>query len=621
MGYDRDRLAALRAAMHRSVDELDRISPIDPAATSAARSVSTIRTTLRDRWLPVIDSILGCVALDGRSPVHLDSSDLRNAWLLEMQTLGWQVLADPIDLAEPFDPSDVTVGAVAALGSALAEGDLERLLDTPDELAWLTRVLRSVADDAVLLSTFRTAIGGDATWAAVLDHLGRARAAADQQTEWHPHDFARRDHLRSVDDAIGAVVEIYAAGPHGGHRAWVPTVVQLVEPYTAALLLQHLQMYRPLNATTLALICHQLLLRWFDAPIDANPWVDQYWGGDNTADVLFPLLSAQPAAAAAFLRRVAERPELVLVSAQHDRLVENLLLVGTSPENMNPDDAGRVLRSMIGYIRLPEANIRLARDGVTTSAHAILGSVIAPWLMQFGARADEWAWNADDGDEVLRWVLADADGAARLADATKQWQRRATTWQLIGDDGRIDDRALNDVATMFEQIDRAFRDAQIAAAAETLFWTNTAFWLAQTLASSLVEATPAAPIASSAISMVSTRVRSALEDQHVLASAAAVRADARATYHSRLMDTAVIAVIACVGTLIDNGMLPADALEPLDLTAGSAGSTRCTAEETGRRLRLFVASLEPDLDPLTYESLLLVTDVFAGPLVSRLLCE
>lgn len=632
MGYDRDRLEVLRSAMRRAVDEIDGRRCDDVAAGDAARVAATIRRSLADHWLQLLDGLLGCVAFEQRTPAHLDDGDLRNAWLLAVQAAGWQVVTDP-EAGWFADPTGrvPTEHEVRALAEALAHGELGDLLDTPSELIWLTSTMHSVVADPVLSAAFRDILGGDERWAYVFDHLGGDRGRAAQRMLDDPDDPNDTDlagHVRRFDDAIAALTAVYAAGPHGGRGAWYPSVTHCTEPYTAALILDNLG--ATLAASVLAAVAHDVVERWYDPSSPTAPWRDQHWGGDNTADLVFRVLAQRPSAATSFLLLAADRPELVFLTAEHDDVVNALIVAGTDPASTDPAEAGRIVTNMIGYLRDPGWQVSPTRDGVTLNAHAIMGSVIAPWLLQFGSRSDDWAWTPDDGDSALRWVISDAAAMARLGEARGQWQHQIAEASLIGRDGRIDEHALHELADMCAQLELALRDQEIDDAASARLFADVAFFIGELVVPMAFQTTTGGVVADVAVAAISPVVRAWMEDQGwIPPNEAEARDQAQTRFGSRLIDTGVIAVVGAVGQLVERGVLPAAVLDRLELDLGPEsgdvdghgdGHGGCTAEEAARRLRAFVTDLELELDPLTYESLLLVADVFAGPVVGRIAC-
>jgi hypothetical protein len=589
MGFDREHLQSLRRSMRRAAAELAAVRSDDPDARESVATARSVCAVLTFDWLPVIDAILTCVALDDGG--------------------GWQVIADPLP-----GPGGVAVTADEArelvawllgdhLEGAVSNADLVRLADTLD----------AIAGDRALTGAFRDAIGDDHHWARLLDHVGIVRAGVADVLSRDPHDGALATSIAALDRALGALATTYASGPHDGHHAWYPTVVQYVEPYTAALLITHLD----LGSRMLAAVSDDVLRRWFDAGFERQ-WADQYYGGDNAADLLFVKLAADPVAAAAFLLRTADRPELVLLTAQHDHHVEALLVTGTSPTNMSAADAGRVIVPMIAYVRAPGWQFAGMRDGVTGSAPAILGGVVAPWLLQFGPRAAQWHWSADDGDDAIRWLIDDPAAAEHLLTAVEQWSGGSWSTGLIADDGSVRAEALHDLAAMVVHLDLAFRDAEITAGAEARLWTSIGVVVAELVVPALFTNPAVGLGVDVAVTALSPAVGAALRRNGVLpANEDEARRSADDRFGSRLTETAVVAVMTTVGHLVDAGQLRPEVLERLDLT-GVDGS--CPAAETNRRLREFVMGLEGDLDPLTFESLLIVTDVFAGPVIGPLAC-
>src|SRR5690606_38410934 len=50
-----------------------------------------------------------------------------------------------------------------------------------------------------------------------------------------------------------------------------------------------------------------------------------------------------------------------------------------------------------------------------------LGVLVAPWLMQFGGRADDWGWSLTDGIDAFHFAVADETAFADLEQATDRW--------------------------------------------------------------------------------------------------------------------------------------------------------------------------------------------------------
>src|SRR4051794_7443195 len=94
MGYDRELLHCLRQAMERSVVELDGIRSNDPEAAEAMRSIASTRSLLRDTWLPFVDSLLGCRAMEDYRRVDLDAA-MSDPWVGMVSAMnGWSVTTD-----------------------------------------------------------------------------------------------------------------------------------------------------------------------------------------------------------------------------------------------------------------------------------------------------------------------------------------------------------------------------------------------------------------------------------------------------------------------------------------------------------------------------------------------
>ena len=605
VGFDRELLDGLRSAMIRSLDELMTIRSglqhgAEHAAGGAIDRLNWIDATLRHSWLPAVDQLLACSALDERRPV-------------DRYRAGWHVVVDQLERSSGDATGwTLTIADVGALADGLARGQ-QGLLDTAPQRRTLMRTLHSITADPALLAAFRAALGDDERWAVMFDRLGLARivAATEQPAE-----------IASLDATIEALADVYAAGPHEGRVGWYPVITELVEPYTAALLLGRLH----LGGTMLALVAHQVLVRWADHPTDGGLWIDQEWPGDNTADLLFAQLADHPEAAVRFLTRCADRPGLLVLTAEHDARVEELLVAGTNPRIASSAEAGRIIVALIDELRRTDWTMVALRDGVTPSAHALMGTIIGPWLLQFGPRADEWGWDARQGDDALRWVISDADAAERLTVGSEVWVAALAGPPLIGSDGRTDVRRLHELGELFVQLELAFRDEQIAEATAARFWTDATFFTIDLVAPWAAGGLggPVAGVAGDvAAEVVSPRVRAILERTGMIPPGAGeTSVVAQARFGDRMSDIAVVAVAATVTDLVAAGRLPATAVDALEgALAATDGDRACAADDTGHALRTYVEGLAGDLDPLTFESLVLITDVFASPATGRLLCD
>lgn len=599
MAFDRENLQALRTAMRRADEQLGNQISCDPLAANVTSAVTRVRQAFQQKWLPVLDGILQCMALEARNPVQIDPTGLQPVWLPPYTAEGWQVVADPMS------PLTVSAAQATALGTSLADGDLDALLDSEAELVWLAGVLAIIADDSALTVAFRNAFDGDEPWAEVFTRIGAAHGASGQHLAFKPGTIEDQQRLELLEQLIGSLAVTYASGPHTGRTGFYPTVITLVEPYTAALIVAHATM----NSRMMATASVDILSRWYADVADRFVYPDFAGTGPNTADILFTALAADSAAATAFLLLVNGQPELVLRAAHDDGSVEQLLLAGTNPAYVSAELAGRILVPLIEVIGAwSYGSMGTAVRGEDLAP--LMGSVFAPWLPQFGPRAAEFGWDRGQGDSVLAWLLANG-AAANLAAGIASWHDRLASEPLIRDNGTIDIFTLNEMLAMFMQLEIAVRDADISRAAADRILTDAIFYLAQTLLPNAARGSVVVGIAADvAMSAAAPAIRSWMEDQGwVPPNEAGARAAAQAKFGSRVADIAVLSVLGAIGQLIDSGKLPPEVLDRLDLS-NPAG---CVATETADRLVEFGYSLEADLDPLTFTSVMLIIEAVAGP--------
>lgn len=605
LGYDRELLGALRSAMRRSRDELRGLRSDDPDAIDALRVVASGRSLLDEVWLPVLDGLMSCTALDQRRPVRLELGDLRAAVLLDRQGRGWQITTDPLETG-----AGVVVPLVdeaRAIGVRLAD-DTE-MWDVA-ELSWLIDRLRAIAAEPMASSALRAQLDG-AAWAVVFDRIGLDRLRQSHLLAGDPdHDIAatRRDQL---DQLIAVLADVYSSGPHTGHAPWYPTVAGDLDPYSAALLLTALD----LDPRVAAGAAVDVLTSWLDGHDQHRWWADQFSAGDNAADLLFRWLATDGEAAQSFVERASARPDLLFRTAHLDASVVAVLVAGTSPDRVGPSDAGAVIRPLLAWAHQQDSSLGPVTDGGVDDVRAVLAPVVAGWLFQMGPRADDWGWNPDEADAALRWVIADEVAAAELVSSLDAWHRQLAATPLLVADGRLDDVALHDLASVFAQLQVAMRDEELADAAAARFWADATFMVGQLLVSALVPGGPAVSVAADlALSGVSPISQQWLQRHGLPHDPDEAAAEIGARFGSRTSDTAVVAVVGVVGQLIERGVLPADALDALRLDDIDTGGDSCEPAIVDERLHEFVRGLEPSLDPATSNGLLTVLYAFSNPL-------
>lgn len=469
LGYDPDLVDALQRAMRRALDELDLVHCADVEATAAMQQVLRCRSLLADTWLPFVDGLLRCRAMDGYQPVRIDAGDLLGTWLAAAIPAGWRILSDPLfvsGLAVSGAPAAITPDQARALGEALSGATDGESLDA-DEIAWLASTLGGIAADADLRAAFLPALT-TAGWTALCNQLARnrqlqmtaallydGRASAAERTGWADID--------AVFAALGAAL----VSNHEVHPFSDATL--LVEddmtPLAAALLVQHLD----LDADTLAALTRQLVQRE-RVLIDTTAETQL---GPRAADLLLATIARTPRAATAYVLLTIDDPDLLLESSFDPQLGVQVATLGTDPTNMTADQAEHTVPQLVRWFldASRTANSLVYNPALASGA----AEVIAPYLLPLLRSTDDgWGVPARERRAVQQLVIGDSRAFDRLL--AKRDQIAATLGTpLSGGDAEARIAAVRDIADVLAFIDTMQRaqvigQAQDAQAEWELMW-------------------------------------------------------------------------------------------------------------------------------------------------------
>lgn len=574
LGYEPDRVLALREVLRRTVDEL--VAVHNPDAAAAPAMADVVRAARRiGGWTPTLTDVLGCTATSVFVTASLPAGDIRFAALRLLSDVGWQVVADPYLMVGPPLPH-ISATEAAALATALSTGDIEAWLDTEDEIAWLIGRLGIIQADPAAADAFRRALDQGLVFGCVADAWLAAPAGTGGPVR---QVFGRLTALMAPVDSLGT---------------WLEARDVQLEPVAMALLLDSLEVAGVgLAGDELAQWCDHVLQRWRSPPDHGPGWSDDLddLDGRRTGDLLLPLLVDDPQAATAFLLLASEHPDVVFHTTNDGGLVNAVLLTGTNPDVAGVEEAGIIIVGLLDWLQVHSMWIAGGSIGGGYDVRGLLGGLIAPWLLQFGARPDAWGWTRADGDAALRWVLRDEAALRGLIASMNSWQRAMADMQLIDGDGRVAHGAVSDLAAMFSQLQGAFTRESISAAAQTRMWVDLGIDLATNLAIALIESTPIGVAADALVPPTVAAVTSQLTTLGYLpADADIATADANETYRGRVATTAVVAVVTVVTQLICAGLLPDDVLDELSFSQGGE-SSGCDLEAVRRRLVSFADGL------------------------------
>ena len=432
--------------------------------------------------------------------------------------------------------------------------------------------------------------------------------------------------LAVIDSLIRSHVAAYVCAARSAGVGVLQLVRRLrwTDPMAAALVLRHLGPDE-IDDRAFATAAVRILQIWHDGGERGERFGDWYTGGDNTADVLFRALADRPGAATEFLRRTD--PGELFLSAQHDDLVARLLLIGTSPERVDEATAGEILRPILEW--LPEHPIPGSLDGVTRTAPALVATAVSPWLPALGPRAGRWGWSWEEGDAALRWLLTDDAALHAMVAASDGWRERVGTVAFLGEDGRLDDTVVRELAATLAQVQLALHDHEIADAEADALMAELALGAAGAAIS--VAAPGAWGLAAKAGKPLLTPLAlRALDRWGLIVSPERARADARSQFGDRSVDAAVIALTGLVAVAIERGNLPPDSLDRLGEALGGVAPERgelgehdggCRPRAVGDRLHAFVGEVGPRTDAATHHALLAVLYAFGNPTSDALLCS
>lgn len=409
LAYHPERLAMLRRAVIDALVELDATRTGDPASTAAVAAVRASAGDLRDVVLPAVDRVLGSPAMTAGERRRAGIDQLEQSLVRVMANgYGWSVQVD--QLAD--DTGVVTAEEARALGAMLARADGRALAADRDTLTWLVGQLALIATDPRLSRDFLANLRG---WGEVADWLAWA-----QVLHGGGDPFATDPSMTALLDRVFSALA--AVAWHGiDHRDTALTTGALVPdademyPYTVALLVQHL----PLPDATLAAVATELLHRYLELPRSPNdgPWTDKdFDAGPNTADLLFPLLVRQPQAARRFVAEAAASdPGLLLATAGDQSLAHEVALVGSDPAVMPTAEAGETLLALLrGLDGRGVVAVDTARYGFDPDWHALLGALVAPWLVELGGLTTTWPCTDDERARLLAFTMQDHAALAAL---------------------------------------------------------------------------------------------------------------------------------------------------------------------------------------------------------------
>lgn len=376
LGYDPAELARLHLHLRATLDELQQVARADSGTHPAvAEAIAVVRRAVHDidsRWLPLAQRVLATDPLRVRG----DGTDLFDTTVVRLDVAG-----------------------VGALARMLDTANLDELVADPSELRVLAAELQLVAGDSTRRATFGRHFH---EWARLADALATARM------------FREGDGDTADVAAIDAVLAGLAGALRGGELGDTIAVLDQLHPYSAALVVQYLQ----LDPTTLAEVADRLVARWCD-----QPWSEYGIGSPsqfaershpNPADVLFPLLlAAGPEAAVRYVALAGAHPQALFAASTDPALAHQLMRTATDPANVPAATSGALLVPILDWFR---TGYDSPAGTAVYDADALLFVIdlMAPWTMELGPMATAWGLDLDHKAEIMAFLVSTDAAIDRL---------------------------------------------------------------------------------------------------------------------------------------------------------------------------------------------------------------
>ncbi len=622
LAFDPDRVAWIHASMSRAIADLDAIHLNDALAAGERQRVRAARVAIADTWLPLAGRLLSCPALTSTTPVIPDLR-IDTIGVVAMARQGWSTASDPLPVDAPATPTSAELQLLAQLFGTFEIADLLGSAADVDALvARLVTILCTPGAAAMLRgATGWNDVDAIGTLADLRWEVARDLAADPDGAE----ASELRAHVDALDRAIAALVTVSSGHLSPAARAvWLTQMAEQLDPYAAALVVRTLAP----AGEELGELAATILGRWVSGDPVSGEWIDRLEPvGDHplgplTGDLLLPLVAADAVASRAYARAAADHPRLLFDTIDDAGVVVTILSTATDPATTSSWAAGAILRPILEWLRV-EDPWRYGGMIGDFAARPVVAEALSPWLLQFHSLADEWAWTTEDGDEMLAFLVDDAEAMEVLLSNGGRWLD-LSTWAPVRPDGTVDLVQLDAIAATLDQLSRLIATEEVE---DTLFarWiTEQLLGVAAGLVTRLVTAVPVvggaaasgAPYAIASLTDWLT-AHGVLPPDHATASA---RADDR--YDDRVLRTAAIAVSATVAQLVDAGSLPATAMDELgDALDGDSVSDDCDARDLQHRLANWVESMHGRCDPVVFGALVAVTQTFlAGNYVNGV-CE
>lgn len=239
--------------------------------------------------------------------------------------------------------------------------------------------------------------------------------------------------------------------------------------YVAAVLVSHLD----LHGTQLAEAADAILMRWWSEVLSMETGIENITDR-FPADVLFPLIAADPIACVRYVELAGAHPSTLFESTTQPELAHRIAYTGTSPAYVDPATAGRLLVPLLDWYAdewYPMPGGWLIHDpGLATC----FVDLLAPWTLQMSPLNHDWQLTADHQRHLLDALLHDGAALERFIANGEQLQAAVLRATATDDEALLTQLAA--YAGMLAEliIQRRYDDEQVQAEAWGLLITITA---------------------------------------------------------------------------------------------------------------------------------------------------
>jgi hypothetical protein len=275
---------------------------------------------------------------------------------------------------------------------------------------------------------------------------------------------------------------------------------------------------------------------------------------------------------------------MIFTSAADRSTVDALLAAGLDSSQVAADVAGRIIVPIVEWVTDRADSLPTVVPEISIEALAV--TMISPWLMHFGALANEWGWEPGEADARLRTVIEDGAACARLVGGLERWAGELASLPLFVD-GVVNDDALDDLAETFWRLTNAFEHEEIADGDAARFFVD----LAVTVADELIGHLPG-KLPQAGADVMMPRVVDGLEALGILPpDGDTVRERAHDVMETRMVGAATVLVAALTIQLTARGALPEGTVSRLDVAGIARDHSAVAARD---RLLAFIEGVDAD---------------------------